>query len=86
MIHLVLLAAAPVFIILAYIYSRDKYEKEPIKLLLEGLVAGGVIVFPIIYCEQIMGSYGQGFNHIYSAAWNAFMVAAFVEETFYNTP
>lgn len=82
MIQLALVAAAPVFIILAYIYYRDKYEKEPIKLLFEGVVAGGVIVIPIIYVEGIMQNLGSGFGHMGTAAWTAFMVAALVEEGF----
>lgn len=82
MILLLLIAAAPVFIILAYIYYRDKYEKEPIKLLLEGLLAGGVIVLPIIFFERIIQNYSAGFNHMGQAAWTAFMVAALVEEAF----
>lgn len=82
MIQLALIAAAPVFIILTYIYYRDKYEKEPLKLLFEGIVAGGVIVLPIIYFEQIMHGLGEGFVGLSSAAWTAFMVAALVEEAF----
>ena len=82
MINLLLISAAPVFIILTYIYYRDKYEKEPLKLLLEGLVAGGVIVLPIIYFEQIIDTVGVDFTQLPKAAWTAFMVAALVEESF----
>lgn len=82
MIQLALIAAAPVFIILAYIYYRDKYEKEPIKLLLEGLLAGGIIVIPIVYFEGLINQYGNNFNQMGQAAWTAFMVAALVEESF----
>jgi len=82
MINLLLISVAPVFIILAYIYYRDKYEKEPISLLLEGLVAGGVIVLPIIYFERLIDSVGVEFSQLPQAAWTAFMVAALVEETF----
>lgn len=82
MISLLLVATAPVFIILAYIYYRDKYEREPVKLLFEGLVAGGVIVFPIIYFEQIISNIGSGLPQLPNAAWTAFMVAALVEEAF----
>lgn len=82
MIKLALIAAAPVFIILTYIYYRDKYEKEPLKLLFEGLVSGGVIVLPVVYCEGIMVKLGEGIPGLGSAAWTAFMVAALVEEAF----
>lgn len=80
MINLLLISVAPVIIILAYIYYRDKYEKEPLSLLLEGLLAGGVIVLPIIYFERLIEPFGHNFDQIGNAAWTAFMVAALVEE------
>jgi RsiW-degrading membrane proteinase PrsW (M82 family) len=82
MINLLLIAVAPVFIILAYIYYRDKYEKEPLSLLIQGLIAGGVIVFPILYFEQLIKPFAAPMLQIYSAAWTSFVVAALVEEAF----
>lgn len=82
MVYLIFLALAPILIILTYIYYRDQYEKEPWKLLLESLIAGGVIVFPIIYFEKLLGSLGSGFIGLSNAAWTAFTVASFVEEVF----
>jgi RsiW-degrading membrane proteinase PrsW (M82 family) len=79
---LLLIATAPVFIILSYIYYHDKYEREPLSLLFEGLVAGGVIVFPVIYFEHIIQSFGSGISGMGNAAYTAFMVAALVEEVF----
>jgi len=37
MIYL-LSSLAPVFIILLYVYFRDKYEKDPVKLLIRALM------------------------------------------------
>lgn len=83
MISLVFVASAPVLIILTYFYYRDKYEKEPLRLLIEGLVAGGVIVLPVIYFEQMIQQFGTGMqSHISQGAYTAFLVAALVEETF----
>ena len=45
--HLVLIALAPVLIILFYVYFRDKYEREPLGLLLKALVAGGIITWAV---------------------------------------
>lgn len=39
-----IIALAPVLIVLVYIYFRDKYEKEPIGMLLWGLLAGALIL------------------------------------------
>jgi len=82
MINLLLISTAPILIILAYVYYRDKYEREPLNLLFEGLVAGGVIVLPVIYFEKIIDGFGANLSGLQNAAWTAFMVAALVEEGF----
>ncbi len=46
---ILLASLAPVFIILFYIYFRDKYEKEPLGLLIKALLLGIVIVVPVIF-------------------------------------
>lgn len=79
--NLVLIATAPVFIILAYVYYRDKYEHEPLSLLLEGLIAGMVIVFPVIYFENFIHSAGANLSGLSGAFWGAFLVAALTEES-----
>lgn len=79
---LLILAIAPVAIILAYIYYRDKYEKEPIWLMGLCVLGGAVSVVPIIVLEMILSmplANIQGYAH---AGWNAFVVAAFSEEIF----
>jgi RsiW-degrading membrane proteinase PrsW (M82 family) len=37
---LLFISLAPILIIAFYIYSRDKYEKEPLSILLRALLAG----------------------------------------------
>lgn len=80
MITLLLLASAPVLIILLYVYYRDKYEREPVKLLLESLLAGGVIVFPILWGENLAASLNVFNGQLTHAFYQAFVVAAFNEE------
>ena len=80
--HLIALALTPVFIIAAYIYFRDKYEKEPIRLLIFALIAGAVTVIPILFLESFLDRYTASFPGLLSAAWKAFVVAAFSEELF----
>ncbi|MBD0822915.1 PrsW family intramembrane metalloprotease [Aestuariibaculum marinum] len=41
--NLILLAIAPICIIILYIYSKDKYEKEPPKLLFLSFILGSVV-------------------------------------------
>ncbi len=79
---LLILSLAPVLIIASYIYFRDKYEKEPIRMLLFALLAGAITVIPILFVEQFLDSFTDFFPELTSAAWNAFIVAAFSEELF----
>ena len=80
--NLLILSLAPVLIIAGYIYFRDKYEKEPIKLLLFALILGGFIVIPILFVEQLLSGLAGSLSGLASAAWNAFVVAGFTEESF----
>ena len=72
---LLIAALAPVFIIGIYIYYRDKYEKEPLSLLLKGLLFGALIVFPVSSIETALAVDNM------SAFYEAFVVAASTEET-----
>lgn len=80
--NLLIVSLAPVVIIASYIYYRDKYEKEPIRLLLFALIAGGLTVIPILFLEQFLSSFVGLFYGLIAAAWKAFVVAAFSEELF----
>lgn len=78
------MAIAPVVIILFYIYFRDKYEKEPLSLLLKALFLGGLIVIPVIYVEGFLMGFLPvfEFSNRAQAFFDAFVVAGFTEETF----
>jgi protease PrsW len=80
--NLVILSLAPVFVIASYIYFRDKYEKEPIRLLFFALLTGALIVLPILFVEMFLSRYTSLFPRYISAAYQAFVVAAFSEELF----
>ena len=79
---LLIIALAPIFIILVYIYVRDKYEKEPIGLLIKALIVGGLTVIPIMIVEGFLQTRGAYLTGYPSVAYTAFVVAAFTEETF----
>jgi len=77
------LAIAPALILLFYIYIRDKYEKEPIRLLVVGVFFGLIITVPIVLVGNILTLFlpshaGQNFEAFYTS----FVIAAFVEEIF----
>lgn len=80
--NLLIVAAAPVFIIAFYIYFRDKYEKEPVGLLIKSMVAGMIIVFPVSVTEKFLEQFTHLFPGYSSAAYMAFIVAALTEEGF----
>jgi RsiW-degrading membrane proteinase PrsW (M82 family) len=73
---------APVFIILFYVYFRDKYEKEPLGLLVKSLLAGVVIVLPVMGVEKFLMNIMPPLEKVASAAYQAFLVAATTEEVF----
>jgi len=79
---LLILALAPVFIIAVYVYFRDKYEKEPLRLLLFALLAGALTVIPVLFVEGFLDSFTSFFPGLLAAGWKAFAVAAFTEELF----
>ena len=79
---LLLLALAPVCIIAVYVYLRDKYEKEPIPLLMKSMGAGALIVLPIILIEKAFMAVMPVMPQPGEALYTAFLVAAFTEESF----
>ena len=80
---LVLLASlAPVFIILFYIYFRDKYDKEPIGLLVKSVIAGMLVVIPVLFVGRILMAIMPAMGKIGDAAYHAFVVAGTTEEVF----
>jgi len=80
--NLLLLAIAPVFILIFYIYYRDKYEKEPIGMLIKALLIGAFIVIPILFVEEFISIYIEKYHGATSAFLNAFVMAGFTEEIF----
>lgn len=80
---LILIALAPVFIILFYMYFRDKYEREPVGLLVKSLVAGILITVPVIFAEQWLTEIGERLlTPGRQVLWSAFIVAGTTEEAF----
>ena len=81
--NLLLLAVAPAMIIIAYIYFKDKFEKEPWKLLLKYFLLGATVSVILTFAL----SYVVGFsplkldNHnILHMFIKAFFIVALIEE------
>ena len=75
------LAVLPVVVLLIFIYVKDRYQKEPLKLLLAALGMGMLSVIPVIFIEGVLKSLnpltGAG-----GAVYDAFIMAACTEEAF----
>ena len=80
--YLLLLALAPAIIIMIYVYFRDKYEKEPIKLILKGILLGAIVIFPVGLLENYLLIFSKAYDPITKAAWDGFVVAGAIEEAF----
>jgi protease PrsW len=80
--YLLLLALAPAVILMMYVYFRDRYEKEPVKLILKGILLGAIIIFPVGLIENYIIGLGSGFAKIPKAAFDGFVVAGATEEAF----
>jgi protease PrsW len=75
-----IIAVIPSIIIAFYIYFRDKYEKEPIGLLLKGLFYGTIIIIPVIAIEHFFGLFTIYFFGLYKTFYDSFIIAGFTEE------
>jgi RsiW-degrading membrane proteinase PrsW (M82 family) len=80
--NLLALALAPILIILLYVYVKDKYDKEPLPLLLKSLLLGALISIPVVFVEGALTSAWQGEFTIAHAGYTAFVVAGLTEELF----
>jgi RsiW-degrading membrane proteinase PrsW (M82 family) len=78
---LLFISLAPVFIIAFYIYNRDRYEKEPIPLLIKALFIGSLCALPVLLIEWLLNRLYSGPEGISEAAYTAFVVAGLTEES-----
>jgi RsiW-degrading membrane proteinase PrsW (M82 family) len=81
------LALAPIFICVFYIYIRDKYEKEPIRLLFTGLIFSAIISVMINFTEKFLEkfyayiSYDDRYD-LFHAFYDSFIISGLTEEFF----
>ena len=81
--NLILLAIAPVFIIMLYIYYKDKYEKEPKRLLIYNFILGAVvsiIITTLLYYVSDILMPLTNHTSIFQQFIKAFFVVGLIEE------
>ena len=74
-------ALAPSAALLYYFYTRDKYEKEPRRLLLKAFLMGGGLVIPVLFVEMKLNIFEMADLSLLTAGYTAFVVAGLVEES-----
>jgi len=79
MLTLVLSAVFPVVVFLVVIYNRDT-QKEPPKLVFKCFFWGCVSVLPIVPLEMLMSKFNVFESSLMSSFYEAFAVAALIEE------
>lgn len=80
-LRLFIIATTPAIAIIFGIYLSDKYDREPLKVLLLTYLLGALTVIPIIIVEEILLSFNI-FGGTLSNLYTAFIVAGFTEEFF----
>ncbi|MFT3823073.1 MAG: PrsW family glutamic-type intramembrane protease [Chitinophagaceae bacterium] len=83
MLSLVTLALAPGIAIACYIYSKDKYDREPVTALVAAFILGAISIIPAIVVQlgalSQLGKYANPTSLKYYFLW-AFVVVALSEE------
>ncbi|KAB3525445.1 PrsW family intramembrane metalloprotease [Alkaliphilus serpentinus] len=79
--RLFVIAIIPSIAIAAAIYLTDRYDREPLALLIKIFIYGTLIVVPVIFIERLLIRINI-FGGILGAAYTAFVVAGFTEEYF----
>lgn len=80
-IRLIIIAIIPSFVLLSAIYLIDKYDKEPVRLLIKLFIYGFLIAIPIILVENILQKFNI-FIGIFAIIFEAYIVAGLSEEFF----
>jgi len=73
------LALAPVLAVIVFVWFKDKYDKEPVKLLLLGFILGAFSIIPAIILELIGNSFFPKMTML-NIFYYAFFVVALSEE------
>jgi protease PrsW len=78
MLAILLAGSAPGMALLSYFYLKDKYEPEPILMVIRTFILGAMLVFPVGFIEYIL----QTENIVRSDFGAAFFSSGFLEELF----
>lgn len=79
---LLALTLGPGLFILAWIYIKDKYEKEPLSLLLFAFLGGAISTLPVLFANELWNKSGFGISqtNYLATAFYAFVSVGGTEE------
>lgn len=79
---LLALSLAPGVALMSFFYLRDRYDREPLRLVITCFVCGALAVLPVLMVEWLLTSVGRMFikTALEAIVWRAFVVAAATEE------
>lgn len=82
---LVALAILPVLVLGGFVYYKDKFQKEPLGMLVKAFFLGCVSAFPAILLEGLLARQyllfgGEEMSGVLGGFYNGFIVAGFSEE------
>lgn len=80
MSNLIQAALAPAIICTIYIYIRDKYEKEPVRLLLMGTIFGAYATSIIINIQNMLVPFFNTLSSNIGKLFMSFIISSWVEE------
>ena len=80
-LRLVIIAVIPGLALALGLYLTDRYDREPVRLLIKLFAFGFLSAIPTLFVERFLGRLNF-FPPLLSAAWTAFVVAGFTEEFF----
>ncbi len=78
-IDLYAIAITPSIAFALIIYFTDRYDKEPLSLLVRLFTIGAFSIVPVIFIEKILDNFNMWTGHL-SAIYTSFIVAGFTEE------
>jgi RsiW-degrading membrane proteinase PrsW (M82 family) len=80
-LELIVIALAPIVFLAWFIYTRDRYEREPRRLIVKTFLLGAILVLPVILAEVFGSFFIPPSNDPLVLFLHFLVVVAFVEES-----
>ena len=74
-----ILALLPVLVLAVFVYVMDRYEKEPLRMLLKAFFCGVLAVVAVVPLEQLLSPFAPD-GAVLHGLYDGFVVAGFSEE------